>query len=111
MVNGYFKEIIQPISPPPNTSQAEFILYLSNRTPAANASNPVGTSTKAARPNCQVTTAISARDATFTPSINAPITRELRRRGISGPLTATNKNDGRKMPTVAASAAFGPPRM
>jgi hypothetical protein len=62
----------------------------------------------AARPSCHVTSAMSANDAAFTPSSAAPATRDSRRRGISGPLTATKKNAGRNIPTVATSAPNGP---
>ena len=68
------------------------------------ASPTVGPSTSAATPRCAVTTAISASEATFTPSSAAPAVGDLRNRGISGPLIATKTNAGRKIPTVATTA-------
>ncbi len=72
---------------------------------AAVAASPmVGQSTNAATPKCNVTTAINAGEPTFTPSSTAPATGDLRSRGISGPLMATNTNAGRKIPIVATMA-------
>ena len=62
----------------------------------------------AERPSCQVTAAISASDATFTPSSTAPASGEARSFGTSGPLSATNTNAGRKMPIVATTAPAQP---
>ena len=76
--------------------------------PAEDGQGDVSGSTRAARPSCQVTTAISASEAAFTPSRNAPAAGERRRRGTSGPLTATNTNAGRKMPSVATPAPGQP---
>src|SRR5438270_719369 len=61
-----------------------------------------------AQPICPAATAISARDATFTPSRNAPATGDRRSRGTSGLVAATSTNAGRKMPAVAAAAPSGP---
>ena len=47
---------------------------------------------------------MSASDAAFTPSRNAPAGGDARRRGTSGPESATNTNAGRKIPIVAAAA-------
>ena len=54
--------------------------------------------------NCHVTMAINASDATLTPSSAALAVREARILGISGALTATSVNAGRKIPAVAAIA-------
>ena len=59
---------------------------------------------------CMVTTAINAKEATFTPSRNAPAMGERRMRGTSEPLAATKTKAGRKMPTVARAAPAGPAR-
>jgi len=77
-------------------------------TPAPNAKAADGTSTIAARPSCHVTTAMSASDAAFTPSSAAPAIRDLRSRGIIGPLIATKMNAGRKIPIVATIAPGTP---
>ena len=58
----------------------------------------------------QVTTAIRASDAAFTPSRNAEATGELRNFFIHGAEAATNINAGRKMPIVASVAPGTPPR-
>ncbi len=50
-----------------------------------------------------------ATDATFTASKNADILGERRNAGMSGFRNATNKNDGRKIPIVAATAPQSPP--
>src|SRR5262249_57290244 len=67
-------------------------------------------STSAARPSCQVTTAINDNEAALIPSRAAPAVRDLRIRGTSGPLTATKKKAGRNIPTVATIAPGTPPR-
>src|SRR5205814_9671065 len=67
-------------------------------------------STRAAWLSSQVTTAISASEAATTPSRTAPAVGERRSFGMSGPLTATKKNAGRKMATVATAAPAGPDR-
>src|SRR5262249_13775902 len=54
------------------------------------------------------TASINAIEATFTVSKKADITLELRSLGTSGLRKATNKNDGRNMPAVAAAAPTGP---
>ena len=60
---------IAPSNPAPTTSQAEFKRGKRNSSAALQiASAKVGQSTMAERANCQVTTAISASDATLTPS-------------------------------------------
>ena len=51
---------------------------------------------------------MSATDAAFTPSRNAPATRDARMRGTRRPLIATRAKDGRKIPTVAATALPAP---
>jgi hypothetical protein len=76
----------------------------------AAASRTVGRSMSADRPSCQVTTAMRASDATFTPSRKPPAMAERRRRGTSGPLAATKRKPGKKMPTVATSAPTDPAR-
>src|SRR5271157_321779 len=65
-------------------------------------------STIDAFPNCHVTTAIKASDPATTPSSAAAATADLRSRGISGPLTATSTNPGKKIPTVATTAPIQP---
>lgn len=66
------------------------------------------TSIMTARPIANVTTAISATDATTMPSRNAPALVDARMRGTNGPLIATNMKAGRKMPIVATIAPLGP---
>jgi len=56
-----------------------------------------------------VTTAMSASDATLTPSSTAPAVGERRNLGTSGPLSATKTKAGRKIPTVATAAPAVPP--
>ena len=72
------------------------------------ARSTVGTSTSADALSCKVTVAMSASDATFTPSSAAPATGDVLMRGISGPLRATKTKAGRKMPMVAIAAPAGP---
>jgi hypothetical protein len=67
-------------------------------------------STIVARLSCHVTPAISARDATFTPSSRLERTRECLRRGMKGPVMATKTKAGKKISTVAASAPGAPSR-
>jgi hypothetical protein len=71
----------------------------------------VVTSAIAATPNWRLTTDIRASEPTLTPSSTSPAMAERRRRGTSGPLTATKKKAGRKMPTVATVAPRGPSKM
>jgi hypothetical protein len=54
--------------------------------------------------NCIATTAIRAREPAMTPSSAAEATGDLRKRGINGPLRATRKKPGRKIPRVATIA-------
>lgn len=53
----------------------------------------VAASTSDVRPSCQVTSAISASDPTFTPLRKAPAILDLRIRPTSGPLAATGRGD------------------
>src|SRR5580704_347665 len=90
-------------------SHAEFTRHR-NRAAADTIANPtVIQSTIEARPSCQLTYAINASDPTLTPSRNAPAIFDLRIRGINGPLAATSKNAGKKMPTVATTEPGSPP--
>lgn len=91
------------------TSHTEFTRKRSSKIALTAASSAVVMSTTAARANTSVTTAISASDPTMTPSRNAPAAGERRRRGTSGPLIATKKKDGRKIPAVATTAPGTPP--
>src|SRR5437899_1880086 len=79
-----------------STSHAELIRYRSSSTPLTTARVTVGRSTSALRPSCQVTTAMSASEATFTPSRNAPATGERRNRGTSGPSRRDEHKGGKK---------------
>jgi len=65
-------------------------------------------STNAARERCHSTTAMSASDATLTPSSIAPAIGDRRILGTSGPLMATKTNAGRNIPTVATMAPVEP---
>jgi hypothetical protein len=56
-----------------------------------------------------VTSARSATDAAFTPSRKAAAVTERRSRGRMDASSATYRNAGRKMPTVAANAPAPPP--
>ena len=101
----------QANSRPSRTSHAEFTR---NRTRAiydAAAKRTVAVSTRDTRPSCQLTAAINASGATFTPSRKTPAILDFRMRGTSGPLTATSRNAGRKIPTVATTAPRIPPRI
>src|SRR5271165_6391730 len=98
-----------PTSPAPKIYHVEFIL---NRNIAIKLITKVETvrqSVTEAFPSCQPTTAINARDPTTTPSNTAPAVGDRRILGISGPLTATNTNPGRKIPSVAKAAPGNPP--
>jgi len=97
-----------PTSAPASTSHAELSRNLSSSKALDPAITTVSRSVSALRPRCQVTVAMSARDATVTPSRNAPALRERRRRGTSGPETATRTNEGRKIPSVATKAPVPP---
>ena len=88
----------------PSTSHAELIRQRTSAKRLAAASTSVRPSTMAARPSCTVTTAIRASDAALTPSRTAPAAGDCRTRGTSGPLIATKKKAGRKMPSVATAA-------
>jgi hypothetical protein len=55
--------------------------------------------------------AIKDSDAAFTPSRKAFAGFDFRISGTSGPLTATSKNAGRKIPTVETTVPRIPPRM
>jgi hypothetical protein len=50
-----------------------------------------------------------AIDTTFTVSKKALMILDFRNRGIKGFSNATNKKEGRNIPTVAATAPPGPP--
>src|SRR5262249_19608105 len=100
---------INPAIAPNPTNQAEFNFHLHKQTTDI-ATNPIVTqSTTEARPSCHATTAIKASDATLTPFRNAPATADFRICLIKCPLAATNKNAGRKIPTVATVAPGNPP--
>ena len=77
---------------------------------AATASATLQASTKATRASSTSTATSSPSAAAFTPSSAAPSTRDARRRAIQGWLTPTSTNEGRKMPTVAATAPGTPAR-
>src|ERR1700675_4402516 len=85
-------------------SHTEFNRNRSKRKSETAKSIAVRASTIDPRPICQVTTAIKASEATITPSRNAPAILDSRIRGKRGPLAATNRNAGRKIPTVATTA-------
>src|SRR5690349_8152858 len=79
-----------PASAPARISQAGFTVRSSTNTPSDPTASAADTgSITAARPRCQVTTAIIASDATLTPSSTPLAIGEARRRGTSGPLSAT----------------------
>lgn len=101
--------VITPTPAPAPTSQAEFTLNRMSRTALSTASPIVSGSIRAACPSCQVTAAINAMEAALTPSKKAPAVGDLRRRGMIGPLTATKKKAGRKIPSVATVAPGTPP--
>ncbi len=65
-------------------SHAELIRHRSRSTAATSASPAVGQSTTALRASCQVTASIKPIAATLTPSRNALIQAEPRRRGTIG---------------------------
>src|SRR2546422_11709061 len=61
-----------PSTAAPRINHTELTLYRTSKTALTTASPTVTASTRAARPNCQVTASISASAATLTPSRNAP---------------------------------------
>ena len=95
---------------PAKTSHAEFTRNRSRAINEARAKTTVRVSTKDARASSQVTAAINASDATFTPSRKAPAGLDFRIRGTSGPLTATSRNaDARRTDTrVKSQPAYVP---
>ena len=99
-----------PTTAPPSTSHDELTRKRSQQHRARRRQSAVRHVDDRRAPELHVTTAMSASEATFTPSRNAPATGERRSRGTSGPLSATNTNAGRKMPTVATRAPRSPPR-
>lgn len=70
----------------------------------ASKSTMVNTSTIAVRPSCNVTPAMSPSEATFTPSRKIPAHGDLRTKGRKRLSSPTNRNDGRKIPSVASNA-------
>src|SRR5580765_5690498 len=66
----------QSANAPIATSHAEFNLNRTSNTAERTASDSVSQSTNATAPRRQVTTAISASEATFTPLRNAPASGE-----------------------------------
>ena len=66
---------------------------------------------KVALPNCQVTVAIIANEATFTPSRKVAAAGDFRSCGTSGPLIATKKKAGRNIPIVAKTAPGMPDKI
>src|SRR5208282_1701653 len=100
--------ITHPTTAATAISQAEFSRNRSNTTKLTANTTSVVRSIIDAFPNCHVTTAINASDPATTPSSAAAATADLRSRGISGPLTATSTNPGKKIPIVATSAPLHP---
>src|SRR5208337_1738302 len=90
------------------TTQAEFTRNRSSAIKLMPNTTSVVRSTIDAFPNCIATTAINASDPATTPSSAAAATADLRSRGISGPLTATSTNPGKKIPIVATAAPIQP---
>ena len=95
--------------PPTRMSHTELSRQRNRATVETIASPSVTTSTNDVRPSCQLTFAMSASDPTFTPSRNAAATLDLRIRGMTGPLAATSRNAGAKMPIVATTEPRTPP--
>lgn len=65
-------------------------------------------SIKAPPINFRVTTSIIETAEAFTPSKNAPNIADFLSLGINGLVAATNKNEGKNIPTVATAAPFHP---
>ena len=100
---------MKPMAPPARISQKELTFHLIITNRAAANSRMAGTSTRELMPSLKLTAAIRAREAALTPSSAAPSQGDLRMRGMSGFKKNTNKNEGRKMPPVAAKAPVKPP--
>ena len=98
----------RPTAPPPTTSQAELTLKRTSSTSAATPIEAENGSTTVARPSCHVTPAMSARDATLTPSSMPEKVGDRLRRPTYGAVTATKTKAGRKMPKVATAAPARP---
>jgi len=64
----------------------------------------------AARPSCQVTTPISASEATLIPSTMCPAVGEERSFGSRGAVNGDEEECGKKTPSVATSAPLPPCR-
>lgn len=97
-----------PIPTAARISHVGFSRVASRMAALPTPSTSVDTSTNAERARCSVTAAISANDAAFTPSSNAPAAADRRNLGNTRALRATSTNRGGKMPTVASTAP-GPP--
>ena len=65
-------------------------------------------STNAVRAGSTATAAMSPRAAALTPSGAADVHGERRSAGMRGATTATMRNDGWKMPSVASTAPGAP---
>lgn len=100
-----------PTSAPPAINQVELIRNRSKETSDAAAMAIASGSTSEAQPIWIVTAAIRPNAAAFTPS-NSPLSYgERRSRGMKGFESATKTKEGKKMPSVASSAAGRPPRV
>ena len=99
---------IMPRLAPAAMSQVELSRKRRSSTALPTARVAVAPSTMAARPSSHVTTTISARAPTVTPSRINAARRDARRSDTNGPLAATSRKAGRKMPRVAMAAPDQP---
>ena len=107
---GRNPRVRRPTTAAPKTSHIELKRNLASKIRlTANKTTLVG-SINVALASCQVTTVMKASEAALTLSRNAPAVTDRRTRGTSGPLAATKRNAGRKMPMVATAAPALPPR-
>src|SRR5260370_13589636 len=100
----------KPTAPPPPISHAGWIRVPKTNAPATTASTAVSQSVMAARPSCQVTTAMSASEAALAPSRQAPAQRDARSFGISGFDAATSTDEGQTIPRAATTPPGPPPQ-
>src|SRR5207249_5943060 len=101
-------EPTKPTTAAPATTHAELIRNRNTATALTTKIARVNQLVTEARPNCQATTVIRARDPTTTPSKIAMASGDRRIFGSNGPLIATNRKPGKKIPSVARIAPCNP---
>ena len=99
-----------PRNAPPATSQTAFILNRRLATAESIKITTDGHPVSTLVPNRMVTTSIRPTALIFTASRNAPMSVDLRRRGIRGFKILTNTKDGRNIAAVAITPPCQPSR-